>query len=71
METQMSLDEVREMLAKEPTVPLWPDAAKALGLTRNHAYNAAIKGDIQVLQFGRLKRVPTSWLRKKLGLEAA
>lgn len=66
----MSLDEVREMLSKEATVRLWPEAGKALGLRRNHAYEAANRGDIQVLKFGNLKRVPTSWLRQKLGLEA-
>jgi hypothetical protein len=65
----MGLDEVREMLSSEATVPLLT-AGKALGLTRNKTYQAAIDGEIEVLQFGRLKRVPTAWLGKKLGLSA-
>jgi hypothetical protein len=66
----MSLEQIREMLSREATVPLWPDAGKALGLKRNHAYLAANRGEIEVMQFGHLKRVSTAWLRKKLGLEA-
>ena len=67
----MSLDEVREMLAREPTVPLWPEAGKALGLTRGQTYKCAKDGDIVVLEFGKLKRVSTSWLRQKLGIDAS
>jgi hypothetical protein len=58
------------MLSREATVTLWPKAGKALGLTRNKTYQAAIDGEIEVLQFGHLKRVPTAWLGKKLGLSA-
>jgi hypothetical protein len=31
-------------------------------------YAAAQKGDIKVLRFGRLLRVPTSWIKAKLEL---
>ena len=30
---------------------------------------AAERGEIPTVDFGRLKRVPTAWLRRKLGLE--
>jgi hypothetical protein len=46
------------------------DAGKILGLGRNAAYGAAQRGEIETLNFGRLKKVPTTWLRKKLGLDA-
>ena len=53
----------RERVTVEPlTVPLWPHAGMALGLTRNGTYEAAKRGDIPVLQFGKLKRVSKKWL---------
>ena len=39
-------------------VPLWPDAGKALGLSRNHAYDAARAGEIPTVKFGRTIGVP-------------
>jgi hypothetical protein len=33
------------------------------------SYDAAARGDIKTVRFGRLKRVPTAWLRQKLGLD--
>jgi hypothetical protein len=66
---QMTLNEVREMLDTNAVVPLWPQCGKALNLSRWSAYEAAKRGDIQTIQIGRLKRVPTPWLRQKLGLE--
>ena len=37
-------------------------------LSRGSTYTAAEKGEIETVDFGRLKRVPTAWLRRKLGL---
>jgi hypothetical protein len=48
---------------------LWPEAGKALGLKRGSAYEAANRGEIHTLRFGRLLKVPTSWLRARLGIE--
>ena len=64
----MTADEISKMLDRHAVVPLWPDAGKALGLKRGHAYAGANAGDIKVIRIGRLKKVPTSWLRDKLGL---
>ena len=47
-----------------------PFAGKALGLGRNASYDAARRGEIPILKFGRLKRVPTAWLKKQLQLFA-
>lgn len=47
-----------------------PEAGRALGLTRHHAYEAAKRGEIPTLQFGRLKRVPRAWLERTLGVRS-
>ena len=65
----MNIEEVKKMLDDNPTVPVWPEAGKALGLKRGQTYACARTGDIEVLEFGRLKRVSTAWLRRKLGFE--
>jgi hypothetical protein len=67
----MSLEDVCKMLDGKAAVPLWPEAGRALDLKRGATYAAAAAGQIKTLQFGRLKRVPTAWLRQKLDLEPA
>jgi hypothetical protein len=64
----MSLEDVRKMLGGAATVSLWPQAGMVLDLKRGATYAAAARGEIQTLRFGRLKRVPTSWLLAQLGL---
>jgi hypothetical protein len=64
----MRLDEVHRMLENHAAVPLWPEAGRALGLTRGAAYRGGVSGDIRVIRVGRLMRVPTQWLREQLGL---
>ena len=60
---------LQSILAKPTTtVPL---AGKALGLSRNGAYEAAARGQIKTLNFGRRKVVPTAWLRQTLMLDDA
>jgi hypothetical protein len=57
---------------EQPTVPLWPTAAQALGLERSAAYAAAARGEIPgLLRIGRRYRVATATLRSTLGLDAA
>jgi hypothetical protein len=57
---------LKEILAKPTTtVPL---AGKAIGLSRNSSYEAAHRGEIPILQFGKRKVVPTAWLRQVLQL---
>jgi hypothetical protein len=63
----MNTDELKKKLAEHPTVPLWPDAGKALGLKRGQTYACGRTGDIEVLEFGRLKLVASAWLQKTLG----
>jgi excisionase family DNA binding protein len=53
----------------EQTVSLWPDAAKALGISKNHAYAAAKSGEIPVIRIGRRIRVSIAVLDKMLSGE--
>jgi excisionase family DNA binding protein len=47
-------------------VPLWPDVGKALGLSKNHTYEAARSGEIPTIKIGRCLRVPLAALNKML-----
>jgi len=63
------LSEVRKLLDEKLVLSLWPETGEILGLSRGATYEAARRGDIKTLKIGRLKRVPSAWLRQKLGLE--
>jgi Helix-turn-helix domain len=43
-----------------------PEAGRVLGLGRSAAYDAARRGRLPVLWFGRVGRVPTAALRRML-----
>jgi hypothetical protein len=65
-----SMREVRKLLEGSAVLPLWPEAGgDILGLSRNATYDAAQRGDIKTVGMGRLKKVPTAWLRRKLELD--
>lgn len=49
------------------TIPLWPDAAKMLGISRNLAFEGAAKGTIPTLRIGRRVLVPLARLEALLG----
>ena len=63
------MSEIRKLLDENVALPVWPETAKVLGLGRGSAYAAAKSGEIKTIQFGRLKRVPTAWLKAQLGLD--
>ena len=54
---------------EQPTVPVWPDTGRALGLSRQATYDGIQRGDIPSIRIGRIIRVPTAGLRKMLGLD--
>ena len=57
-----------EILA-EPTTTV-PQAGRALGIKgRNQSYEAAARGEIKTLKFGRRLSVPTAWLKRQLMLD--
>jgi excisionase family DNA binding protein len=57
--------------AELPTVPLWPDAARAWGVGRAKVFELARQGQLPfpAYKLGRSWRVPTAALRRALGLE--
>jgi excisionase family DNA binding protein len=54
----------------QPTLTLWPEVADILGLGRSAVYEAAGRGELPVLRFGKRMVVPTAALRKLLGLDS-
>ena len=65
-----STNEVRKLLDSRALLPLWPQTGRdILGLSRGATYDAAARGDIKTVQLGRLKRVPSAWLKAKLGFD--
>jgi hypothetical protein len=61
-------EELRALLAR-PTVSVQEAGRVCFGLGRNASYDAAKKGHIATVRIGRGLFVPTSSLRKQLGLE--
>ncbi len=57
---------VEELLSK-PCLDV-PAAGAIFGLNRSASYEAARRGDIQTIKIGRLLKVPTPPLRRKLGI---
>jgi len=55
---------MKEILSN-PTVSV-PDAARALGISRNSAYDSVQRGEIPAERYGRRIVVPTAWLRRTL-----
>ncbi len=66
--TAMDDAKIRRQIMTKLTVPLWPTAGRALGLGRNSTFEGARKGEIETIAVGRRRPVPTSFLRRKLGL---
>ena len=69
----MEMKEILRDIKKNPTVPVWPHAGRALGVSRSVAYQLAKddsdKGKIDVIRFGRTIRAISAPLRKRLGIE--
>lgn len=61
----MTLDEIRRL----PAVLSVEQAGQVVGLKRSAAYDAAERGEIPVLRFGRRLIVPTARLLTLLGLD--
>jgi predicted DNA-binding transcriptional regulator AlpA len=61
--------DVRKLLTDNAVLPLWPETGRLLGLSRSSVYNMAESGSIKTVSFGRLKKVPTAWLRRKLEVD--
>jgi excisionase family DNA binding protein len=55
--------------AETPTLRLWPEVGQLLGLSRSSTYEAAQRGEIPTLAFGRRLVVPTAALRRLLQVD--
>jgi hypothetical protein len=66
--TAMTAEQVREILT--PPTTTVPKAGRVLGLSRNVAYEAAARGDIQTVRMGKRILVLTGPLRRQLGIES-
>ncbi|WP_322769650.1 hypothetical protein [Frankia sp. Cr1] len=66
-----SVPTIRDLLEGPPTVPLWPTAAKALGIGRSVALDLAGRDEfpVPVIKLGRRWVVPTVPLLRVLGIE--
>ena len=53
----------------QPTMRLWPDAGRALGLSRSATYQAAQRGDLPTIRIGGRLLVPTAALRRLLSMD--
>lgn len=51
---------------KQGTVPVWPTAAKRLGIGKNSAYEAVKSGQLPVIRIGRRLLVPLAALERLL-----
>jgi hypothetical protein len=68
-ESLPTVEEAMHDIRTKPVVSLWPTVGVALELSRGGAFQAAHRGDFETLRFGKLIKVPTAPLRKKLGIE--
>ncbi len=65
----LKLNEELEALLSRPTADV-PDVGRiCYGLSRNGSYDAVRRGEIETIRVGRLLKVPTAPLRKKLGID--
>lgn len=58
-----------KQLNEEAVMRLWPEVGTLLKMQRAATYGAASRGEIKTVKFGHFKRVPTAWLKRKLGIE--
>jgi hypothetical protein len=61
--------DIRKLLNENAVLRLWPETGRLLALSRSATYAVAERGEIKTARFGRLKKVPTACLRRKLDLE--
>jgi hypothetical protein len=67
-ETLPTVEQCLEEIRTKPTVPPWPTLGVALSLSKGAPYDAVNRGDFETLRVGRLIKVITAPLRKKLGI---
>jgi len=62
--------DVRKLLSENAVLNLWPETGRILDVSRGKAYEGAADGSIPTIKgVGRLKKVPTAWLRRVLQID--
>jgi hypothetical protein len=62
------MKDLMKALNENAVMNLWPEVGTLLGMKLGATYAAAKRGEIQTVKFGHFKRVPTAWLKRKLGM---
>jgi hypothetical protein len=70
-EKMPTIEEALDEIKTKPLVDIWPTLCVAVGVSKGTGYEAVKRGDFEVLEIGRLKKVLTAPLRRKLGLDEA
>ena len=65
----MTVEEARRMCREHVTVPLWPHAGQALGMSRDKTYTAARDNELPTIKVGSKVMMATAVLSRMLGLE--
>jgi len=68
LQRESVMNDLKKTLSENAVLPLWPETGTLLKLKRGATYAAAERGEIETIGIGRLKRVPTEWLKRKLGI---
>jgi hypothetical protein len=70
LEKPMKIEDAIKAVCTQPLVPLWPEAATLLSLSRSGIYDAVARGEVDTVRIGRHLKAISSSLRKKVKLEA-
>ena len=62
------MDDIAKLLKENAVLPLWPETARVLKVSRPTVYALAKRGEIEIVDLGRLRRATTAGLRRKLGI---
>jgi hypothetical protein len=67
----MEIKDAIHEIQTRPAVPLFPHVALALQMSKSAVYEAAKKGEIDVIRINRSVRAITAPLRKRLHMDTA
>jgi hypothetical protein len=70
MEKPMTIEQAIQEVMTKPVVDLWPTTAVLFDISRSGVYDAAERGDFDVVDIGRLRKAVSASLRRKLKLGA-
>ena len=63
-----TLEEALHDIKTKPVVDIWPTTCVVLDISKGAGYAAVNRGEIEVLEVGRLKKAITASLRRRLGI---